>query len=241
MMERFWVKNPLYPVVSIAVMLTTFVGALLMARSVCGAVFLAAVYLLFAVFGYGKNCLRLLPFLAGYLLLFSAVFYVCSGGNLTFTGQMVIRLAGVVIAAIPGLSLPPVALVRSLTALHCPRLLTLGMLISMSFVPVLSAEIRQVRNAMKTRGVISVFNPTVFYRAFFIPLIVRLVNISDTWRSRWRRGDLWRKETTTRCIIRSDFRCVTRYSCYCMGFCLWWRFRMREWRCQQDECDCGKM
>lgn len=54
------------------------------------------------------------------------------------------------------------------------------MLISMSFVPVLSAEIRQVRNAMKTRGVISVFNPTVFYRAFFIPLIVRLVNISDT-------------------------------------------------------------
>lgn len=135
MMERFWVKNPLYPVVSIAVMLTTFVGALLMARSVCGAVFLAAVYLLFAVFGYGKNCLRLLPFLAGYLLLFSAVFYVCSGGNLTFTGQMVIRLAGVVIAAIPGLSLPPVALVRSLTALHCPRLLTLGMLISMSFGP----------------------------------------------------------------------------------------------------------
>ena len=180
MMERFWVKNPLYPVVSIAVMLTTFVGALLMARSVCGAVFLAAVYLLFAVFGYGKNCLRLLPFLAGYLLLFSAIFYVCSGGNLTFTGQMVIRLAGVVIAAIPGLSLPPVALVRNLTALHCPRLLTLGMLISMSFVPVLSAEIRQVRNAMKTRGVISVFNPTVFYRAFFIPLIVRLVNISDT-------------------------------------------------------------
>ena len=54
------------------------------------------------------------------------------------------------------------------------------MLITLSFVPVLAAEIRQVRSAMKTRGATSLYKPAVLYRAFLIPLIVRLVNISDT-------------------------------------------------------------
>lgn len=58
--------------------------------------------------------------------------------------------------------------------------MTLGMLITTGFVPVLSGEIHQVRSAMRTRGVTSILNPTAFYRAFLIPLLVRLVNISDT-------------------------------------------------------------
>ena len=33
---------------------------------------------------------------------------------------------------------------------------------------------------MKTRGAGNVFNPKIFYRAFLVPLVMRLVNISDT-------------------------------------------------------------
>lgn len=180
MTDRYHVKDPLYPVLGIAVSLFTLIGALAMAGSIWGTVFVGGVFLLLCCFGYAHTCLRLLPFLAVYLGIFSLIFYFAGGGNAGFAWQMGNRLAGVAVAAIPGLSLPPVKLVRSLTALHCPRLVTLGMLITMSFIPVLSAEIRQVRSAMRTRGVTSLFNPALFYRAFLIPLLVRLVNISDT-------------------------------------------------------------
>ncbi|MCD2491558.1 energy-coupling factor transporter transmembrane protein EcfT [Lacrimispora sp. NSJ-141] len=180
MTDRFHVKKPLYPIFSIAAAALTLIGALLLARTIWGTVFVAGVYLLLCCFGYARTCLRLLPFLLVYLGVFSLIFYFAGGRNAVFAWQMGNRLAGVAVAAIPGLSLPPVHLVRSLTSFNCPRLLTLGMLITMSFIPVLSAEIRQVKNAMRTRGVTSVLSPVLFYRAFLIPLLVRLVNISDT-------------------------------------------------------------
>ena len=61
-----------------------------------------------------------------------------------------------------------------------PRSVTLGMLIAMSFVPMLKVEIKRVREAMKTRGAGSILNPKILYRAFLVPLVMRLVNISDT-------------------------------------------------------------
>lgn len=180
MTDKFQVARPLYPVLSIGVTLFIFIGALAMARSLSGVWFLAAVFLLLCIFGYGKTCLKMIPFLIIYTFVVTMVFYLASGRNLAFAGQMAIRLAGVAIAVIPGMSLPPANLVRNLTALNCPRLLTLGMLITMTFIPVLNSEIRQVKGAMKTRGVNSIWSLTGFYRAFLIPLIVRLVNISDT-------------------------------------------------------------
>ena len=41
-------------------------------------------------------------------------------------------------------------------------------------------EIKRIREAVKTRGAGSVYNPKVWYRAFLIPLVMRLVKISDT-------------------------------------------------------------
>ena len=180
MVDSFQIKNPIYPLFTILSALLIFVGALALARSVFGAVFLVAIFLLLIAFGYWKTCLKILPFLIIYLAIFSVIFYFASSRNFVFAMQMNIRLAGVVIAFIPGLSLPPINLVRNLTQLKCPRLVTLGMLITLTFIPVLSVEVKQVRSAMKTRGAFSLWNPKVFYRAFLIPLIVRLVNISDT-------------------------------------------------------------
>ena len=179
-MDLFEIKNPLYPLVSIITSLLIFIGALLLAKSIFGILFLCTIFILLCFFGYTKTCLNLIPFLIIYLTLLSCIFYFASSRNINFTVQMAIRLTGVVFAFIPGLSLPPVNLVRNLTQLGCPRLVTLGMLITLTFIPVLSGEIKQIRNAMKTRGAVSLWRPKVLYRAFLIPLIVRLVNISDT-------------------------------------------------------------
>ena len=78
------------------------------------------------------------------------------------------------------MSIQPIDMTRNLSTLKAPRGLTLGMLIATSFPPVLRAEKQRVREAMKTRGAGSVFNPKIFYRAFLVPLVMRLVNISDT-------------------------------------------------------------
>ncbi|MCR4790848.1 MAG: energy-coupling factor transporter transmembrane protein EcfT [Treponemataceae bacterium] len=180
MLDSFQIKKPIYPIFTILSAILIFVGALLLAKSPFGIIFLLAVYILLMSFGYVRTCLKMIPFLIVYLAVFHLIFYYASHKNLEFAVQMGIRLAGVVIAFIPGISLPPVNLVRNLTQLHFPRLLTLGMLITLTFIPVLSSEIKQVRNAMKTRGATSLWKPVVLYRAFLIPLIVRLVNISDT-------------------------------------------------------------
>ena len=180
MTDRFHVAHPLYPIVSILTALLTIIGALALARSVWGSIFVGCAFILLCLFGYASTCIKALPVIVIYLAVFSVIFYLASGGNTVFTWQMANRLAGVGVAVLPGLSMPPVQLTRCLTSLGCPRLVTLGMLITTGFVPVLSGEIHQVRSAMRTRGVTSILNPTAFYRAFLIPLLVRLVNISDT-------------------------------------------------------------
>jgi energy-coupling factor transporter transmembrane protein EcfT len=58
-------------------------------------------------------------------------------------------------------------------------MLTLGMLVAIRFVPILLGEMRRIREAMRTRGVRLLLNPSCFYRAFLIPLIMRLVGISE--------------------------------------------------------------
>lgn len=180
MTDNFHVKKPVYPVLSILCSVLIFSGSLIFAKSIWGIFFLLSVFLLLTISGYGKTCFFMLPFIIIYTGIFSVIFYFSSGKDAAFAIQMAVRFGGVALAVIPGLALEPVLLVRNLTQLKCPRLITLGMLITLSFIPVLAKEINQIRGAMKTRGASSFWKPSVFYRAFLIPLVVRLVNISDT-------------------------------------------------------------
>lgn len=198
MTGRFHPRRPLYPVVSVLAALLTLIGALALARSVWGSVFVGAVWLLLCLFGLARLCLRTLPFLLAYLAGFGLLFYLASGGNAVFTWQMVNRLAGVGVAVLPGLAMAPVRLTRCLTALGCPRLPALGMLITTSFVPVLAGEIGRVRGAMRTRGVTTLWAPAAFYRALLIPLLIRLVNLSDTLAL----------SVETRCFVRDGSSCT---------------------------------
>lgn len=75
----------------------------------------------------------------------------------------------------------PSDLARSLNQIHCPRTVSLGFLITVRFIPVLKNEIQRILEAVRVRGL----NPRwrrwrQTLRVVLVPLVVRLVNISDT-------------------------------------------------------------
>lgn len=155
------------------------VFGLVTAKSVACSYFLLGAYVWLFVFGCHKACLRVLP---AFLVVGGAFFGIAYAvyGDWISAVAMANRFGAIFLAAAIGMSQESVAMTRALSQVHTPRAVTLGMLIATSFVPVLRAEIRRVREAMKTRGAGSILNPKIFYRAFLVPLVMRLVGISDT-------------------------------------------------------------
>ncbi len=179
-MAFFRYKRNLYPLIAIASALLIMVFGLVMARTEKCSYFLLGALVWVILFGCYKQALKALPLFIVFGGVFSLIAYFSSGKNFDSALAMANRLGAVFLAIIPSMSIQAVAMTRNLSQLHTPRGITLGMLITMSFIPVLRAEIKRVREAMKTRGAGSILNPKIFYRAFLIPLVTRLVDISDT-------------------------------------------------------------
>ena len=179
-MSFFRYKRNLYPLFAIASALIIMVFGLVMARSVICSYFLLGTFVWLLIFGCWKQCLKALPVFIIVGGIFTLIAYYAASKNVDTALAMANRFGAVFLALVPGMSIQAVAMTRNLSQLHTPRAITLGMLITMSFVPVLRGEIKRVREAMKTRGAGSILNPKIFYRAFLIPLVTRLVDISDT-------------------------------------------------------------
>ncbi|MFR1565314.1 MAG: energy-coupling factor transporter transmembrane component T family protein [Christensenellales bacterium] len=179
-MAFFRYKRNLYPLIAIASALLIMVFGLVMARNVKCSYFLLGALVWVILFGCYKQTLRALPLFIIFGGAFALIAYFSSGKNIDSALAMANRFGAIFLAIIPSMSIQAVAMTRNLSQLHTPRGITLGMLITMSFIPVLRAEIKRVREAMKTRGAGSILNPKIFYRAFLIPLVSRLVDISDT-------------------------------------------------------------
>lgn len=179
MSEHLAAKEPIYPVISLLSNILILVVGLLTAKTLACTWFFAGIWVVFLLFGYWRACLAVLPAAVLMCTVLAGITYAISG-DLSATLAAMNRILAVCIAVIPGLAMPPVVLVRNLSGLHLPRMLILGMMITLNFFPLLSAEVRQVREAMGTRDAGSFLDPQIFYRAFLIPLVMRLVNISDT-------------------------------------------------------------
>lgn len=172
-------KNGIYPLLGILTSVVILVVGIITAKSHKGLYYLGGAWFLFLCFGYYKACLAVIPFSAVMSGIFCLVTYAISK-DVQSTLAALCRILAVCVAVIPGLGMRPSGLVSNLSSLRAPRTLTLGMMIALSFFPLLAKETRQIREAMKTRGAGSILYPKIFYRAFLLPLIVRLVNISDT-------------------------------------------------------------
>ncbi len=172
-------RNILYPLTGILSAVVILLSGLIFAKNIWCPVLLVWFFIWLMLFGCYRACLKvLLPMivLGG---IFAGITYLASGDGMSAMSMMN-RMAAVFLAVVPGMSITPVQMTRCLSSLRMPRAVTLGMLIALSFVPLLTLEIKRVREAMVTRGAGSILSPQILYRAFLIPLITRLVNISDT-------------------------------------------------------------
>lgn len=173
-------KKNFYPLFAVLSALLIMVFGLVSARSINGSYFLIGAFIWLIIFRCYKQCLKALPMFIVFGGFFALIAYLTSDKNPVSALAMANRFGAVFLAIVPGMSIQAVAMTRNLSAIHTPRGITLGMLIVMSFIPVLTTEIKRVREAMKTRGAGSLLNPKIFYRALLIPLVTRLVDISDT-------------------------------------------------------------
>jgi energy-coupling factor transport system permease protein len=177
-MEKLQVPNPVYPPLCFLFSVVALCGGLLNAKQEHFGCLLAAVCLVYPFFGYGRVLLKCL---AVFIPLSAAVAMLSwlAARDGTAAAQMAGRVLLLGLCAVPLISMPPICLTRCLTQARCPRVLTLGMLVAIRFVPVLMGEMKRILEAMKTRGVRLTLNPSVFYRAFLVPLIMRLIGISE--------------------------------------------------------------
>ncbi|MDE7336776.1 MAG: energy-coupling factor transporter transmembrane protein EcfT [Clostridia bacterium] len=172
-------KRNIYPLIAIIASVTVMVFALISAKKVNCSYYLLGAFCWIAVFGCVRQCARVLP---AYLIVggaFSAFAYLATKEPASSLA-MANRLGAIFLAGAIGMSVESVAITRNLSQLRVPRSITLGMLISTSFTGALRSEVKRVRESMKTRGAGSLISPAIFYRAFLIPFVTRLVKISDT-------------------------------------------------------------
>ena len=179
-MTFFRFKTNLYPLIAIAASLFVIIFGLAAARNENLCWYLLGVLMWLCLFGCFKGVLKTLPAFVVFGGAFAGIAYASAGGDLQAALSMLNRFGALFLGIALSMSVAAVRMTRSLSQVHTPRAITLGMLISMSFVPMLKGEIGRVREAMKTRGAGSVLDPKILYRAFLVPFVMRLVNISDT-------------------------------------------------------------
>ena len=179
-MTFFRFKTKLYPLIAITASLFVIIFGLVAARNENLCWYLLGVLVWLCIFGCFKGVLKMLPAFVVFGGAFAGTAYASAGGVFQAALLILDRFGPLVLGVVLSMSIAAVRMTRSLSQVHIPRAITLGMLISMSFVPMLRGEIKRVREAMKTRGAGSVLNPKILYRAFLVPFVMRLVNISDT-------------------------------------------------------------
>ncbi len=179
-MTFFRFKTKLYPLIAITASLFVIIFGLVAARNENLCWYLLGVLAWLCIFGCFKGVLKMLPTFIVFGGAFAGIAYASAGGDFQAALSMPHRFRAPLLGVALSMSGAPRRMTRSPSQVHTPRAITLGMLISMSFVPMLKGEIGRVREAMKTRGAGSVLNPKILYRAFLVPFVMRLVNISDT-------------------------------------------------------------
>lgn len=201
-MEKLQVKNSLYPLVCIVSSILLLITGLLYAKDPIFPIFIICVCILYSCFGLLVPTLKCLGIFIPVGLIFS-LFSLLLTKNYTSAIQIGCRVLLIGVSSVPMVTLPPIQLTRCLTQLGFPRTITLGMLIAIRFVPVIGGEVRRVRQAMHTRGA-----SASFYRAFVVPVMVRLISISDTLALslETRAFDLDSKESTVYEPVRFTLR-----------------------------------
>ena len=175
MLETFEFKKPFYPLISFSVSVIVLIFGMLFSKNLLAFVFATAIFVLYSAFGLFKSTWKMI---CG--LIIGGLSFL-TNRSLDAFWQTLLRMILLGLCAVPMVSISPCDLTRCLAKLKCPRVITLGMLVTLKFIPVLMGEIKQIWEAMKVRGAnMNWYRPSCIYRAFIIPLVMRIIGISDT-------------------------------------------------------------
>jgi len=172
-------RQPLHPMAGLILSFLTLTLGLALGQPLNLYLFMASLALLYLVAGYGRTMVRVFRLLGVIALVVAGLAYL-AGDSVAGSLMTLGRIALVGLSSVPLISAHPTQLSRALTQAGCPRIIALALLITIRFVPVLASEMQRIREAMTIRGVrFHWTNLRHVYRALLLPLVVRLINISD--------------------------------------------------------------
>lgn len=172
-------KKKIHPIISILSTLLIMIIGLLFVNNIYTLYYALAIYLLCFILGMYKNALRMLIPATLFISIFVLIIYLTTK-DLDMMLRMTTRFVIIFVSLIPASSIYIVDFTTSLNELHFPRFISLGLMITFSFIPILGTEMKRIREAMRSRGITNILNIRIIYRAFLIPLMTRIIDISDT-------------------------------------------------------------
>ncbi|MCM1544155.1 MAG: energy-coupling factor transporter transmembrane protein EcfT [Ruminococcus sp.] len=179
MIDSLSAKKPFYPLVSFFTSVAALVFGMLISKSLWLFAFVALMAVIYFSFGMAKSTMKVLSAMLALGMIVGGLAFITNRNPASFW-QTVGRMLLLGVCAVPMISLPPANLTRCLTKMKCPRMITLGMLITIRFIPIIITEIKRIWEAMRVRGVkMAWYRPDCLYRAFLLPLIMRIIGISD--------------------------------------------------------------
>lgn len=171
-------ERHLHPFLALAASLPVFIAGLFLVGGIMGWVYPLVVAVFYFCFGYGKAWFR--ATLIGLPIILIAAGLSCISLPVARAALIVLRTYLLLLGSVLTLSIEPVRLLRALQQIHFPRLLCIGILITLRFFSVLAAEIRRIRMALRSRGIASAWRrPGLLLRAYLMPLLLRIFSISD--------------------------------------------------------------
>ena len=185
MFDQFHAKNPVHPIAAFACSMLALMVGMVCSRTPYIFAYAGVLAVVFLSYGF-YMAVTLLTLGMGVFGVVAGGISALINGTLDMFWITPARCILIGVCVVPLLSVPPAQLTRALNQLKFPRMLTLGMLITIRFVPIVFGEIRQIRDAMRSRGIdtrwwsIRAWAPKQIYRAFIVPLVMRVVGISDT-------------------------------------------------------------
>lgn len=171
-------KKPIYPLICLLSSIIIFIVGLIFAKDEKILWFFLGLSGLYIIFGYWKQLLLTIPITIIMILVFGGITYLIAR-ELPDTKYAIARVLALMLSVIPNMAINPSDLIRNMKKIKISKKITLGFMIGFSFIKVFKEEVKRIKQAMKARRT-SPWNIKIFYRAFLIPLISRVDDISDT-------------------------------------------------------------
>lgn len=205
MLDAFSVRKPLYPLIAFVSSLCMLVCGMLFSKSLWAFAFADVLFVLYCCFGLFRGAWKMSAAMLAFGLVIGGLAFI-TNRNFDAFWQTVVRALLLGICAVPMITIPPADLTRCMNQLHCPRIITLGMLVTLRFIPILVTEIRRIWEAMRVRGAnVKWYRPDCLYRAFSFRLSCALSVFPIRFLFRLRQGRLRSIILPQPSTVRSSF------------------------------------